>query len=298
MKIRTFRYFGRQSLRNLWRNKAMSVAAIGSVFAALLVIGIFITIVLNIDYLATELESQVEIKVYINDGLSTEVVDTMNEDIKELGGVENSSFISKEKALEEFSEQLGENSNLLEGLEDDNPLADSFIVTLKDPKMASNVTMAISAMSNVENVVYGKEELEKLLNVTYLLRVGSLAIVAILVLISIFIISNTIKLTVFARRKEIGIMKYVGATDGFVKGPFFIEGILMGLIGSLISMAVISIGYYYGSGYIEQQSLGLISINLLPMKNIVYSLSFLLAIIGIVIGSAGSMISIRKFLKV
>ncbi len=276
----------------------MSVAAIGSVFAALLVIGIFITIVLNIDYLATELESQVEIKVYINDGLSTEVVDTMNEDIKELGGVENSSFISKEKALEEFSEQLGENSNLLEGLEDDNPLADSFIVTLKDPKMASNVTMAISAMSNVENVVYGKEELEKLLNVTYLLRVGSLAIVAILVLISIFIISNTIKLTVFARRKEIGIMKYVGATDGFVKGPFFIEGILMGLIGSLISMAVISIGYYYGSGYIEQQSLGLISINLLPMKNIVYSLSFLLAIIGIVIGSAGSMISIRKFLKV
>lgn len=298
MKIRTFRYFGRQSLRNLWRNKAMSVAAIGSVFAALLVIGIFITIVLNIDFLATELESQVEIKVYINDDLSTEVIDTMNEDIKGLSGVENSFFISKEKALEKFSEQLGENSNLLEGLEDDNPLADSFIVTLEDPKMASKVTMAISAMSNVENVVYGKEELEKLLNVTYLLRVGSLAIVVILVLISIFIISNTIKLTVFARRKEIGIMKYVGATDGFVKGPFFIEGILMGLIGSLISMAVISIGYYYGSGYIEQQSLGLISINLLPMKNIVYSLSFSLAVIGIVIGSAGSMISIRKFLKV
>lgn len=298
MKIRTIRYFSKQSFRNLWRNKAMSVAAIGSVFAALLVIGIFLTIVLNIDYLATELESQVEIKVYMNDGLSTDVIDAMNKDIKALNGVDDCSFVSKEKALEEFNEQLGENSNLLDGLEDDNPLADSFIVTLLDPKMAFNVTMAISAMSNVENVVYGKEELEKLLNVTYLLRLGSLAIVVILVLISIFIISNTIKLTVFARRKEIGIMKYVGATDGFVKGPFFIEGILMGLIGSLISMVVISVGYYYGSRYIEQQSLGLISINLLPMVNIVYNLSILLAVIGIVIGSVGSMISIRKFLKV
>ena len=164
--------------------------------------------------------------------------------------------------------------------------------------MASNVTMAISAMSNVENVVYGKEELEKLLNITYLLRIGSLVIVAILVLISIFIISNTIKLTVFARRKEIGIMKYVGATDRFVRGPFFAEGILMGLIGSLISISVISIGYYFSSRYVQQQSLGLISITLLPMSNVFYSLSISLMIIGIVIGSLGSMISIRKFLKV
>ena len=153
-------------------------------------------------------------------------------------------------------------------------------------------------MSNIENVVYGKEELEKLLNITYLLRMGSLAIVLILVLISIFIISNTIKLTVFARRKEIGIMKYVGATDGFVKGPFFTEGILMGLLGSLISIAVISAGYYSGIRYIRQQSFGFISINLLPMSNIFYNLSFSLVLIGIVIGSLGSMISIRKFLKV
>lgn len=276
----------------------MSVAAIGSVFAALLVIGIFLTVVLNIDFLATELESQVEVKVYINDGISTDIIDAINKDIKKINGVKNSVFLSKERALEEFNEQLGENSNLLDGLENDNPLADSFIVTLEDPRMASNVTTAISAMSNIENVVYGKEELEKLLNITYLLRMGSLAIVLILVLISIFIISNTIKLTVFARRKEIGIMKYVGATDGFVKGPFFTEGILMGLLGSLISIAVISAGYYSGIRYIRQQSFGFISINLLPMSNIFYNLSFSLVLIGIVIGSLGSMISIRKFLKV
>lgn len=276
----------------------MSIAAIGSVFAALLVIGIFLTLVLNVDYLATKLESQVEVKVYIKDGLSSEVINAMNKDIKELTGVKDCVFLSKDEALQSFSQQLGENSNLLDGLEGDNPLADSFIVTLHEPRMASNVTIAISAMSNVENVVYGKEELEKLLNITYLLRVGSLIIIMILVLISIFIISNTIKLTVFARRREVSIMKYVGATDRFVRGPFLAEGILMGIIGSIISMGVISIGYYFSAQYVKQQTIGLISISLLPVSNVFYSLSIALIVIGIAIGSFGSMISIRKFLKV
>ncbi len=276
----------------------MSIAAIGSVFAALLVIGIFFTLVLNVDYLATKLESQVEVKVYIKDGLSSEVINAMNKDIKELTGVKDCVFLSKDEALQSFSQQLGENSNLLDGLEGDNPLADSFIVTLYEPRMASNVTIAISAMSNVENVVYGKEELEKLLNITYLLRVGSLIIIMILVLISIFIISNTIKLTVFARRREVSIMKYVGATDGFVRGPFLAEGILMGIIGSIISIGVISIGYYFSAQYVKQQTIGLISISLLPVSNVFYNLSIALIVIGIAIGSLGSMISIRKFLKV
>ena len=108
MKIRTIKYFIRQSLRSLWRNKAMSIAAIGSVFAALLVIGIFLTVVLNIDYLATKLESQVEVKVYVNDGLSIDVINAMNKDIKELSGVKDCIFLSKEKALEDFNKQLGE----------------------------------------------------------------------------------------------------------------------------------------------------------------------------------------------
>lgn len=298
MKIKTIKYFIRQSFRSLWRNRAMSIAAIGSVFAALLVIGLFLTVVLNVDYLATKLESQVEVKVYINDGLSSEVIDAMNKDIKELTGVKDCYFLSKDKALEEFNEQLGENSNLLDGLEGDNPLADSFVVTLDEPRMASNITAAISAMSNVENVVYGKEELEKLLNITHLLRISSLFIVAILVLISIFIISNTIKITVFARRKEVGIMKFVGATDSFVRGPFFVEGVLVGIIGSIISIVIISIGYYFSVQYVEQQTIGLISISLLPMSSIIYNLSTALLVIGIVIGALGSMISIRKFLKV
>lgn len=298
MKARTVKYFFKQSTRSIWRNKVMSLASIGSVMAALLVIGIFLILVLNVDYLATKLESQVEIKVHLIDGLSENIINDINKDIKEITGVKDSVFLSKDEALKKFNEELGENSYLLEGLEGDNPLSDSFIVTLEDPRLAPKATLAISAMSNIEKVVYGKEELEKLLNITYLLRVGSLVIVGILFLISIFIISNTIKLTVFARRREIGIMKYIGATDWFVRGPFFFEGILLGLIGCIASIIILGAGYYFIANYIKQQMFGLLVISLMPFKEVVYSLVIALIVIGVIIGSLGSMISIRKFLKV
>ncbi|MFA7572605.1 MAG: permease-like cell division protein FtsX [Lutispora sp.] len=298
MKARTVKYFFKQSTRSIWRNKVMSLASIGSVMAALLVIGIFLILVLNVDYLATKLESQVEIKVHLMDGLSENIINDINKDIKEIAGVKDSVFLSKDEALKKFNEELGENSYLLEGLEGDNPLSDSFIVTLEDPRLAPKATLAISAMSNIEKVVYGKEELEKLLNITYLLRVGSLVIVGILFLISIFIISNTIKLTVFARRREIGIMKYIGATDWFVRGPFFFEGILLGLIGCIASIIILGAGYYFIANYIKQQMFGLLVISLMPFKEVVYSLVIALIVIGVIIGSLGSMISIRKFLKV
>ena len=298
MKARTVKYFFKQSTRSIWRNKVMSIASIGSVMAALLVIGIFLILVLNVDYLATKLESQVEIKVHLIDGLSENIINDINKDIKGLTGVKDSVFLSKDEALKKFNEELGENSYLLEGLEGDNPLSDSFIVTLEDPRLAPKATLAISAMSNIEKVVYGKEELEKLLNITYLLRVGSLVIIGILFLISIFIISNTIKLTVFARRREIGIMKYIGATDWFVRGPFFFEGILLGLIGCIASIIILGAGYYFIANYIKQQMFGLLVISLMPFKEVVYSLVIALIVIGVIIGSLGSMISIRKFLKV
>ena len=298
MKARTVKYFFKQSTRSIWRNKVMSLASIGSVMAALLVIGIFLILVLNVDYLATKLESQVEIKVHLIDGLSENIINDINKDIKEIAGVKDSVFLSKDEALKKFNEELGENSYLLEGLEGDNPLSDSFIVTLEDPRLAPKATLAISAMSNIEKVVYGKEELEKLLNITYILRVGSLVIVGILFLISIFIISNTIKLTVFARRREIGIMKYIGATDWFVRGPFFFEGILLGLIGCIASIIILGAGYYFIANYIKQQMFGLLVISLMPFSEVIYSLIVALLVIGIIIGSLGSMISIRKFLKV
>lgn len=298
VKLRTAKFFIREGVGSLRKNKTMSAASISSVIAALLVIGIFFIIVLNVDYAASKLESQIEMMVYLQNDLSETILSSMNKEIKSISGVKDVQFVSKDQALKDLNQKWGDNAYLLEGLEGDNPLPDSFKVTLTDPSKASSVAMTISSISNIERVVYGKEELEKLLKATYVLRITSLIIITILIFISVFIISNTIKLTVYARRREINIMKYVGATDWFVRGPFLVEGMLLGLLGSAITTVLVGIGYYYSSNLIKNQMIGLLSINLMPFKEIIGSLVILLAAIGLLIGMIGSFLSVRKFIRV
>ena len=298
MKLRTGKFFIREGFRSLKRNSTMSAAAITSVIAALLVIGIFFIIVINIDYAATKLESQIEMMVYLEDGLSENIIDTMETEIRSINGVKSVEFISKDTALNNLEKNWGENSYLLEGLEGDNPLPDAFLITLSDPSDASGVALSVSSISNIEKVVYGKEELANLLNATYVMRMSSVVIILILLFISIFIIANTIKLTLYARRREIGIMKYVGATDWFVRMPFIIEGIVVGMIGAVVSTVILGVGYYYCSGLVKNQMIGFMSISLIPFNQIILSMVILLIIVGVVIGAVGSLISVRKFIKV
>jgi len=298
VKLRTGKFFIREGFRSLKRNSTMSAAAITSVIAALLVIGIFFIIVINIDYAATKLESQIEMMVYLEDGLSENIIDTMETEIRSINGVKSVEFISKDTALSNLEKNWGENSYLLEGLEGDNPLPDAFLITLSDPSDASGVALSVSSISNIEKVVYGKEELANLLNATYVMRMSSVVIILILLFISIFIIANTIKLTLYARRREIGIMKYVGATDWFVRMPFIIEGIVVGMIGAVVSTVILGVGYYYCSGLVKNQMIGFMSISLIPFNQIIVSMVILLIIVGVVIGAVGSLISVRKFIKV
>ncbi len=298
MKLRTGKFFIREGFSSLKRNRTMSAAAITSVIAALLVIGIFLVIVLNIDFAATKLESQIEMMVYLNDGLSENIVGTMSTEIKSINGVKSVEFISKAVALKNLEKNWGDNSYLLEGLDGDNPLPDAFLITLSDPNQASSVAMSVSAISNIEKVVYGKEELAKLLSTTYVLRMSSVVIILILLFISIFIIANTIKLTLYARRREIGIMKYVGATDWFVRMPFIIEGIIVGIIGAVVATAILGATYFYCAGLVKNQMIGFMSISLMPFNQIITSMMMLLITVGIIIGATGSLISVRKFIKV
>jgi len=298
VKLRTGKFFIREGFSSLKRNRTMSTAAITSVIASLLVIGIFFIIVLNIDYAATKLESQIEMMVYLNDGLSDSIISTMSTEIKSINGVKSVEFISKTVALKNLENNWGENSYLLEGLDGDNPLPDAFLITLSDPSQASGVAMSVSAISNIEKVVYGKEELAKLLNTTYVLRMSSVVIILILLFISIFIIANTIKLTLYARRREIGIMKFVGATDWFVRMPFIIEGIIVGMIGAVTASIILGAVYYYCSGLVKNQMIGFMSISLMPFNQIIASMVVLLITVGILIGASGSFISVRKFIKV
>jgi cell division transport system permease protein len=298
VKLRTGKFFIREGFRSIKRNRTMSAAAITSVIAALLVIGIFFVIVLNIDFAATKLESQIEMMVYLNNGLSENIISAMNTELKSINGVKSAEFISKDIALKNLEKNWGENSYLLEGLDGDNPLPDAFLITLSDPTQASRVAMSVSSISNIEKVVYGKEELAKLLNTTYVLRISSVVIIFILLFISIFIIANTIKLTLYARRREIGIMKFVGATDWFVRMPFIIEGIILGIIGAVSASAVLGAAYYYCSGLVKNQMIGFMSISLMPFNQIITSMVVLLINVGVIIGAAGSLISVRKFIRV
>lgn len=290
MRFRTFKYFFKESFTSLIRNRWMSLASIGAVASALIILGSFVLLSVNFDYILKDVESQVEITAYLEDSVDQAGVAELNKDITVINGVKEIKFISKEEAIEEFKEQVGR--ELLEGIE--NPLPNSFRIKVEDPHEVATIAEKIERFAGIEEVKYGKGIVEKLFNIIYWVRIIGLIIMAVFAAVSIFIISNTIRLTVFARRREINIMKYIGATDWFVRWPFLIEGMVLGLIGSSLAIGVLAIAYDYL--YITVK-LNLPMIALLPIEQFYdYALGFLG--IGMLIGAFGSSFSIKRFLNV
>lgn len=294
MKIRTFAYFVKEAVKSMFRNGLMTLASIGAVAAALLVLGCFIIITLNINYIVSDIESQVEITAYLNDSLESDQINDIGREIIQIKGVKEVVFVSKAQALEEFKERLKEHKNILIGLEEDNPLPDSYRIKVLTPEDVGFVAEKVSIIKGVAEVKYAKEVVDKLFTVTRWIRIIALGFMTIFTLVAVFIISNTIKITVFARRKEINIMKYIGATDWFIRWPFFIEGMLMGFIGASIAIGILMGGYYY---LLKVLYTHIRIIKLLPIKYF-YDYAGYMALAGAIIGSLGSTISIRKFLKV
>lgn len=296
MRLRNFKYFFVQSFVSMVRNAWMSFASIGTVAASLIILGAFLLLALNVDYIASDVESQVEVTAYLNDDLSPEEITAVGLNIMQLDGVSEAIFISKADALKAFREQLGDRGELLKGLENDNPLPASYRIKAEDPLIVGTIASKAWQIKGIEDVKYGKEVVEKLFTLTYWVRLIGLLAMGIFGLISVFIISNTIKLTVFARRKEITIMKYIGSTDWFIRWPFFIEGMVLGLIGAALAVAVLNGIYYY---ILLEVQLNLPIIKLLPQNSLLItrgSLGFL--VLGMMLGAVGSSISIRRFLRV
>ncbi|WP_041423914.1 permease-like cell division protein FtsX [Thermosediminibacter oceani] len=290
MKFRTIRYFFREAFVNLLRNGWMSLASVGAVASALIIFGSFLMISINFDHIAKDVESQVEITAYLNDSVNQLQINQIEYRIKSIPGVKEVTFISKEQALEEFKKQVGE--ELLEGIE--NPLPHSFRIRVENPQEVVDIASRTQEIAGVEEVKYGKGVVEKLFNITYWMRLLGLAIMAIFAVISVFIISNTIRITVFARRREINIMKYIGATDWFVRWPFLIEGMLLGFAGSMIAMIFLISGYNY---LYDTVMLNIPMISLLPIEEFSdYTLGLLA--VGTLLGAFGSGFSIKRFLRV
>ena len=235
MKLQTVEYYFREVLVSMIRNRWMTFASIGTVAVSLFVLGVFLILVMNMNKMAASLESQVQISVYINDELSEEgrkEIERMTRDLKSVAAIE---YVPREEALKKFRERLGENKKILDALGDSNPLPNSFLVTVNNATDVKKTASAIADLYGVENVKSGQDVAANLFELTHLMRFFGLILMALLLGATVFIISNTIRLTVFARRKEIAIMKYVGATDWFIRWPFLLEGVGLGIIGGGIS---------------------------------------------------------------
>ena len=295
MKISTFEYFVREAFISMRRNGLMSVASVSTMALSLFILGMFLILVLNLTHLASALESQEQISVYLQDGLSEYEHREIGTRITKMQGVNQVLFVTKAEAMKRFQERLGEQKNLLNALGETNPLPNAFEVKVDKPEQVKAVAKAIGEIKGVENAKYGQEVIEQLFALTKLIRTFGLILIILLALAAIFIIANTIRLTVFARRKEIGIMKYVGATDSFIRWPFLIEGVMLGIGGALLSVLILS--QTYGL-LVERIYESLAFLPLLPQYPFILQISLLLLAVGMVVGALGSAVSLRRFMKV
>lgn len=295
MKLRTSEYFIQETLRSLRRNNWMSFASVGTVAVSLFVLGVFLLLVLNMNRLASSLESQVQISVYLADGLSESARKDIASDIEALQGIEEIRYVPKEEAKKRLAKRLGDQKYLLDALGEKNPLPDSFEVVLKSPALVETAAAAITRMDGVEQAKYGQDVIEHLFAITRLIRIFGLALMVLLAGATLFIISNTIRLTVFARRKEVAIMKYVGATDWFIRWPFLLEGMVLGFVGGVLAAIALQSFYAAMAAKIYET---LAFFPLLPQYPYMYYVSAAILLSGMGIGALGSTISLKRFLKV
>lgn len=295
MKIRTIEYFIRASFSSLRHNGLMSVASITTVALSLLILGMFLIMVLNLNHMASVLESQVQISVYLDDNLSESEIKALGAKITKTPGVQTASFINKDQALERFKKRLGEQQGILTTLGDSNPLPNAFEIKVDSPSKVRAVAQQIGKYEGVENAKFSQNVVDQLFSLTKMVRIVGVALIIFLALAALFIISNTIRITVFARRKEIGIMKYVGATDWFIRWPFLIEGMIMGFTGSVIAVVLLFQAY---STLTQRVYESLAFLPIIPKYPFLQIISVFLIIVGTLIGATGSTISLKRFLKV
>jgi cell division transport system permease protein len=295
MKIRTMEYFIKEALSSLKRNGLMSFASVTTVALSLLILGMFLVMVLNLNNMASALESQVQISVYLQDGLTDHEMREVGTRITKLPGVVQVNFVGKDEAMKRFKERLGEQQSLLNALGEANPLPNAFEVKVDNTERVKPVAQAMMQFKGVENAKFGQEVVEQLFALTKMVRIFGLVIIVFLALAALFIISNTIRITVFARRKEIGIMKYVGATNWFIRWPFLLEGMMLGFGGAFV--AVLFLNETYGI-LIHQVYESLAFLPLIPQYPFITNISVVLLVTGTVIGALGSTISLRRYMRV
>ena len=260
--IKSFFYTLKQSLLQLVRNKTMALTSLFSITAMLLILGMFFILAVNVNLMTANMEQQFDmVEVYLLDETPEEEIQTMVKEFEALDTVAEVEYLTKEDAMQEMQTRWGENAYLLDGLSE-NPLPRSIQVTVKDVEDSESIVTFAENFSGVEDIKDSQAEVDKILKITGAVQAGALVIIIFLIIVSVVVVSNTVKLTVLARGREISIMKYVGATNWFIRGPFLAEGIIIGMIAAAISSGLISLLYYYLSNALSLQFLVLFSTGL------------------------------------
>jgi cell division transport system permease protein len=286
----------RQTFSQIGRNMNMTVASLFSITAILLILGIFFIILVNINNISESVQENFgEVQINLLDVVDEAKTQQMMKDFEPMDGVEGVSFLSREEAMSNFKKKWGANADLLDKLEV-NPLPNAIIVKVADIEKAEAVVQKADGLQGVEKVNYAQDTVDKLIKISNYIQLGALILIAALLAISIVVVSNTIKLTVLAREREITIMKYVGATNWFIRGPFLLEGIIIGLISAAISSIVIAVAYHQVIANFGLDFTLLMSTGFADEEFLIQNLIVVYAALGVSIGACGSIISMRRFL--
>ncbi len=290
MKYNRFGYLFGEGFGNVFKNKKSTGASLMIMCATMVIFGIFLILTENINHFVQEVESAQGIQVFINNDATQEQIEEIEEKLRAIDGVSTTVYVSKEQALQQMKERFGDKKDLLDGYEENNIFPASYVVTLTDLTKSKEVQDQILTFDNIKRITSKDETVTTLINLANGIKIVTGVILILLVIISIFIIANTIKLTVHARRKEISIMKYVGATNGFIRWPFMVEGMIIGVFASIISITLVGIAYsFLAEKMVNSQFMQLINMSLVTFGDMFNSIIFVYMLLGIGIGA------IRKY---
>ncbi|AOH57098.1 cell division protein FtsX [Peribacillus muralis] len=297
MKFRTLSRHFRESFKNIGRNGWMTFASVSAVTVTLTLVGVFLVLMMNLNHIAGNVENDVEVRAHIDNAANENDIKAIGKKITEMDGIESVVFSPKDEELTNLIDDLGDNGDAFKPFEQDNPLRDVYIIKTKSPQDVIKVAKKVEDFDYIQSVKYGQGYVEKLFSFVNIARNIGIVLIVGLLFTAMFLISNTIKITIVARRKEIEIMRLVGATNTFIRWPFFLEGLWLGILGSIVPIGLVSVLYYNLYKYAQPQ-ITFKFVELLPASPFIYQVSAILIVIGAVIGIWGSLMSVRKFLKV
>lgn len=295
MKLRTWGYYLRSSLNSIRENGLMSFASASTVAISLLVLSAFLVLALNLQHMAKVLDAQVQVVAYLDTTFDEANQAALMAQVRAIPDVEQATFVSKQQALDQLKKQFGDQQDLLASVAGHNPLPDTVQVQVASPDQIPAVAKALGQLPGVQRADYKQQVVQRLFAFTRALRTIGLILVAGLAVATVVLIANTTRLAVYARREEIGIMKLVGATDGFIRWPFLLEGALLGLIGAAVASGATWWGY---SWMVQKVALALPFVPVLPRQPLLVQTAEGLLLLGLVLGAIGSGWSVRRFLRV